>query len=66
MAYSKEVMEHYENPKNVGTLDTFNVNVRTGLVGAPACCDVMRLQLKVNDKGIIDAANYKTIGCCLL
>jgi nitrogen fixation NifU-like protein len=63
MAYSNKVIEHYENPRNVGTLDKGDVNVGTGLVGAPACGDVMRLQIKVNDQGVIEDARFKTFGC---
>src|SRR5271157_6560512 len=63
MAYSTKVIEHYENPKNVGTLDKNDANVGTGLVGAPACGDVMRLQIKVNDQGVIEDARFKTFGC---
>ncbi len=63
MAYSEKVIEHYENPKNVGTLDKNDPNVGTGLVGAPACGDVMRLQLRVSDAGIIEDARFKTFGC---
>lgn len=63
MAYSSKVIEHYENPKNVGTLDKGDPNVGTGLVGAPACGDVMRLQIKVNSEGIIEDAKFKTFGC---
>jgi nitrogen fixation protein NifU and related proteins len=63
MAYSNKVIEHYENPRNVGTLDKGDVNVGTGLVGAPACGDVMRLQIKVNDRGVIEDARFKTFGC---
>ena len=63
MAYSKEVVEHYENPQNVGTLDKSDPNVGTGLVGAPACGDVMRLQIKVSDDGVIEDAKFKTFGC---
>ena len=63
MAYSTKVIEHYENPQNVGTLDKEDPNVGTGLVGAPACGDVMRLQIKVNDAGIIEDAKFKTFGC---
>ena len=63
MAYSDKVIEHYENPRNVGTLDKEDPNVGTGLVGAPACGDVMRLQIKVNDDGIIEDAKFKTFGC---
>ncbi len=63
MAYSNKVIEHYENPRNVGTLDKSDPSVGTGLVGAPACGDVMRLQIKVNDRGIIEDAKFKTFGC---
>ena len=63
MAYSEKVIEHYENPKNVGTLDKNDDDVGTGLVGAPACGDVMRLQIKVNDAGLIEEAKFKTFGC---
>ena len=63
MAYSTKVIEHYENPKNVGTLDKADPNVGTGLVGAPACGDVMRLQLKISDEGVIEDAKFKTFGC---
>ena len=63
MAYSEKVIEHYENPKNVGSLDKEDPNVGTGLVGAPACGDVMRLQLKISDEGIIQDAKFKTFGC---
>lgn len=63
MAYSEKVIEHYENPRNVGTLDQSSDNVGTGLVGAPACGDVMRLQIQVNDEGIIEDARFKTFGC---
>jgi nitrogen fixation NifU-like protein len=63
MAYSNKVIEHYENPKNVGTLDKSDPNVGTGLVGAPACGDVMRLQIRVNESGIIEDAKFKTFGC---
>jgi nitrogen fixation NifU-like protein len=63
MAYSNKVIEHYENPRNVGTLDKSDANVGTGLVGAPACGDVMRLQIKVNDQGVIEDARFKTFGC---
>jgi len=62
MAYSEKVLEHYSNPKNVGTLDKSKQNVGTGLVGAPECGDVMRLQLEIND-GIITDAKFKTFGC---
>ena len=63
MAYSSKVVEHAENPRNVGTLDKNDPNVGTGLVGAPACGDVMRLQIKVNDQGVIEDAKFKTFGC---
>ena len=63
MAYSDKVIYHYENPRNVGTLDKDDSNVGTGMVGAPACGDVMRLQIKVNDEGIIEDAKFKTYGC---
>jgi nitrogen fixation NifU-like protein len=63
MAYSDKVIEHCENPKNVGTLDKADPQVGTGLVGAPACGDVMRLQIKVNDQGVIEDARFKTFGC---
>ena len=63
MAYSEKVIEHYENPRNVGTLDKDDPNVGTGLVGAPACGDVMRLQIKVSDDGVIEDAKFKTFGC---
>src|SRR5271157_3405024 len=63
MAYSNKVIEHYENPRNVGTLDKSDPNVGTGLVGAPACGDVMRLQIKVNEQGVIEDARFKTFGC---
>jgi nitrogen fixation NifU-like protein len=63
MAYSNKVIEHYENPQNVGTLDKNDPNVGTGLVGAPACGDVMRLQLKISDDGVIQDAKFKTFGC---
>jgi len=63
MAYNKKVIEHYENPKNVGKLDPNDSSVGTGLVGAPACGDVMRLQIKVNDEGVIEDAKFKTFGC---
>ncbi|MGI5863811.1 MAG: Fe-S cluster assembly scaffold IscU [Myxococcales bacterium] len=62
-AYSEKVIDHYENPRNVGTLDKDDPNVGTGLVGAPACGDVMRLQLKINDEGTIEDARFKTFGC---
>jgi len=63
MAYSKEVLDHYENPRNVGTMDDTDPSVGTGMVGAPACGDVMRLQIKVDDDGIITEAVFKTYGC---
>lgn len=63
MAYSDKVVQHYENPKNVGSLDKNDSNVGTGMVGAPACGDVMRLQIRVNDEGIIEDAKFKTYGC---
>jgi len=63
MAYSEKVVDHYENPRNVGTLDKEDPNVGTGLVGAPACGDVMRLQLKISDEGVIQDAKFKTFGC---
>ena len=63
MAYSSKVVEHAENPRNVGTLDKNDPNVGTGLVGAPACGDVMRLQIRVNDDGVIEDAKFKTFGC---
>lgn len=63
MSYSSKVIEHYENPRNVGTLDKEDPNVGTGLVGAPACGDVMRLQIKVGEDGVIEDARFKTFGC---
>ena len=63
MAYSNKVIDHYENPRNVGTFDKNDESVGTGMVGAPACGDVMRLQIKVNDEGIIEDAKFKTYGC---
>jgi nitrogen fixation NifU-like protein len=63
MAYGKKVLDHYENPRNVGVLDKDANNVGTGMVGAPACGDVMRLQIQVNDKGVIEDAKFKTYGC---
>ena len=63
MSYSKEVLDHYENPKNVGSLDRDDVSVGTGLVGAPECGDVMKLQIQVDDKGTIVDAKFKTFGC---
>ena len=63
MAYSEKVIDHYENPRNVGSFDKNDPNVATGMVGAPACGDVMKLQLKVNDAGVIEDAKFKTYGC---
>ena len=63
MAYDSKVVDHFENPRNVGALDKDDPNVGTGLVGAPACGDVMRLQIKVNDDGVIEDAKFKTFGC---
>ncbi len=63
MAYSDKVMDHYENPRNVGTMDNDESGVGTGMVGAPACGDVMRLQIKVDENGIIEDAKFKTYGC---
>ena len=63
MAYSDKVLDHYENPRNVGKLDDGDENVGTGMVGAPACGDVMRLQIKVNKEGVIEDAKFKTYGC---
>jgi len=63
MSYSDKVMDHYENPRNVGKLDKESSEVGTGMVGAPACGDVMLLQIKVNDNGIIEDAKFKTYGC---
>ncbi|HEY0463250.1 MAG TPA: iron-sulfur cluster assembly scaffold protein, partial [Polyangiaceae bacterium] len=63
MAYSEKLLEHYENPRNVGTLDKDDPSVGTGLVGAPACGDVMRLQIKVSPEGVIEDARFKTFGC---
>lgn len=63
MAYSNKVIDHYENPRNVGSFDKNDPNIATGMVGAPACGDVMKLQLKVNDQGIIEDARFKTYGC---
>ena len=63
MAYSEKVIDHYENPRNVGKLDADSDNVGTGMVGAPACGDVMRLQIQVNDEGVIEDAKFKTYGC---
>ena len=63
MAYSEKVLDHYENPRNVGTFEKDDTQVGTGMVGAPACGDVMRLQIKVGDDGIIEDAKFKTYGC---
>ena len=63
MAYGEKVLDHYENPRNVGKMDTSDSSVGTGMVGAPACGDVMRLQIKVNDDGVIEDAKFKTYGC---
>ncbi|MGB9578285.1 MAG: Fe-S cluster assembly scaffold IscU, partial [Halothiobacillaceae bacterium] len=63
MAYTDKVIDHYENPRNVGSLDKDDPSVGTGMVGAPACGDVMRLQIKVNEQGIIEDAKFKTYGC---
>ncbi|OOR98740.1 Fe-S cluster assembly scaffold IscU [Haemophilus paracuniculus] len=63
MAYSDKVIDHYENPRNVGTLDKDAADVGTGMVGAPACGDILRLQIKVNDQGIIEDARFKAYGC---
>ena len=63
MAYSEKVLDHYENPRNVGKFDNGDASVGTGMVGAPACGDVMRLQIKVSDEGVIEDARFKTYGC---
>ncbi|MDX2023913.1 MAG: Fe-S cluster assembly scaffold IscU [Deltaproteobacteria bacterium] len=63
MAYSEKLLDHYENPRNVGSLDKNDPHVGTGLVGAPACGDVMKLQIRVNDDGVIEDARFKTFGC---
>jgi nitrogen fixation NifU-like protein len=63
MAYSDKVLDHYENPRNVGALDKNDPNVGTGMVGAPACGDVMKLQIRVGDDGVIEDAKFKTYGC---
>ncbi len=63
MAYSDELIDHYENPRNIGTLDKDDTEIGTGLVGAPACGDVMRLQIQVTEEGIIEDAKFKTFGC---
>jgi nitrogen fixation NifU-like protein len=63
MAYSDKVLDHYENPRNVGSFDKSDENIGTGMVGAPACGDVMKLQIRVNEQGIIEDARFKTYGC---
>jgi len=63
MAYSNKLIDHFENPRNIGSMDKSDPQVGTGLVGAPACGDVMKLQLKINDNGIIEDAKFKTFGC---
>lgn len=63
MAYSEKVIDHYENPRNVGSFDNADPNIGSGMVGAPACGDVMKLQIKVNNEGIIEDARFKTYGC---
>ena len=63
MAYSNKVLDHYQNPRNIGSLDKNAPNVGTGVVGAPECGDVMKLQVKVNDQGVIEEAKFKTFGC---
>lgn len=63
MTYSKKLLDHYENPRNVGSLNNSDADVGTGLVGAPACGDVMKLQIKVNEQGVIEDAKFKTFGC---
>jgi nitrogen fixation NifU-like protein len=63
MAYSEKLMDHYENPRNVGSMDKKDSSVGTGMVGAPACGDVMKLQIKVNEQGVIEDARFKTYGC---
>ena len=63
MAYSEKVIDHYENPRNVGSMDKDEANIGTGMVGAPACGDVMRLQINVSDDGVIEDAKFKTYGC---
>ncbi len=63
MAYSEKVLDHYENPRNVGKFDDSDESIGTGMVGAPACGDVMRLQIKVNEEGVIEDAKFKTYGC---
>ena len=63
MAYSEKVIDHYENPRNVGSMDKSDLSVGTGIVGAPECGDVMKLQIRVNDEGIVEDAKFKTFGC---
>jgi nitrogen fixation NifU-like protein len=63
MAYSDKLIDHFENPRNIGSLDKSSEDVGTGLVGAPACGDVMKLQLRINDEGVIEDAKFKTFGC---
>ena len=63
MAYGEKIIDHYENPRNVGSFDKNEKNIGTGMVGAPSCGDVMKLQIKVNDNGIIEEARFKTFGC---
>jgi nitrogen fixation NifU-like protein len=63
MSYNKKIIDHFENPRNVGSLNAEDVEVGTGLVGAPACGDVMKLQLKINEQGVIEEAKFKTFGC---
>ncbi len=63
MSYSEKVLDHYNNPRNMGSFDKTDKNVGTGVVGAPSCGDVMKLQLKINDAGIIEEAKFKTFGC---
>ena len=63
MAYSAKVLDHYENPRNVGTFDKEAIDIGTGMVGAPACGDILRLQIKVNEQGIIEDARFKAYGC---
>ena len=63
MAYSEKVIDHFDNPRNVGSMDRSDIRVGTGMVGAPACGDVMKLQIKINEDGIIEEAKFKTFGC---
>jgi nitrogen fixation NifU-like protein len=63
MAYGEKLINHYENPRNIGSFDKNEKNVGTGMVGAPSCGDVMKLQIKVNDNGVIEEARFKTFGC---